>query len=68
MRVIKAKVKGRNPKLKAPEKEPADSGVLDLMSKLRASLDQGGAKSKAHSKRKTVASREKRTARKRKTA
>jgi DNA end-binding protein Ku len=69
MRVIKAKVKGKNPKLKAPEREPADSGVLDLMSKLRASLDQGG-KSKTHSRRKTVASREKSAARtrKRKTA
>lgn len=70
MRVIKAKVKGKNPNLKAPSKEPADSGVLDLMSKLRASLEQGGAKGgKAVSKRKTAASGTKTTrTRKRKTA
>ena len=71
MRVIKAKIKGKSPNLKAPSREPADSGVLDLMSKLRASLDQGGGKSsKVRSKRKTVASREKTAARtrRRKTA
>jgi DNA end-binding protein Ku len=70
MRVIKAKIKGKNPNLKAPAREPADSGVLDLMSKLRASLDQGGKSGKAHSKRKTAASREKTATRtrKRKTA
>jgi DNA end-binding protein Ku len=68
MRVIKAKIEGKNPNLKAPAREPADSGVLDLMSKLRASLDQGGGKA-SHSKRKSAGAK-KTTARtsKRKTA
>jgi non-homologous end joining protein Ku len=64
-------VKGKKPALEAPTREPADTGVLDLMSKLRASLDKGGSKSgKAQSKRKTVASGAKSAARtrKRKTA
>jgi DNA end-binding protein Ku len=71
MRVIKAKVKGKSPKLKAPAREPAESGVLDLMSKLRASLDQGSTKSvKAQAKRKGAAAGEKSSTRtrKRKTA
>src|SRR3954465_435294 len=40
MKVIKAKMKGKKPKLEAPE-ETHDSGVLDLMSRLRASLEEG---------------------------
>jgi DNA end-binding protein Ku len=60
MRIIKAKMKGKNPKLKGPEEETPDSGVLDLMSRLRASLEEGGAKKGAvRAKRKSVAARRK---------
>jgi DNA end-binding protein Ku len=56
MRVIKAKMKGKKPKLEEPEHEVADSGVLDLMSRLRASLEEGGGKKGAvRAKRKEVA-------------
>jgi DNA end-binding protein Ku len=57
MRVIKAKMKGKKPKLKEPEGETPDSGVLDLMSRLRASLEEGnGKKGAVRAKRKSVAS------------
>jgi DNA end-binding protein Ku len=60
MRIIKAKMKGKNPKLKGPEEETPDSGVLDLMSRLRASLEEGSAKKGAvRAKRKSVAARRK---------
>jgi DNA end-binding protein Ku len=64
MKIIKAKMKGKKPKLEEPEEAPADTGVLDLMSKLRASLEQGTAKKGA---RKRAPSRTRRTS-KRKTA
>jgi DNA end-binding protein Ku len=41
MRIIKAKMKGKTAKLEGPQEERPDSGVLDLMSKLRASLEEG---------------------------
>jgi DNA end-binding protein Ku len=41
MRIIKAKMKGKTAKLEGPQEETPDSGVLDLMSKLRASLEEG---------------------------
>ena len=41
MRIIKAKMKGKTAKLEAPQEETPDRGVLDLMSKLRASLEEG---------------------------
>jgi DNA end-binding protein Ku len=44
MKVIKAKMKGKKPKLAEPERETEDSGVLDLMSRLRASLEEGTGK------------------------
>jgi DNA end-binding protein Ku len=66
MKVIKAKMKGKKPKLEEPEEEPADTGVLDLMSKLRASLEQGNGKKTAKAKRGAPA-RTRRTS-KRKTA
>ena len=44
MRIIKAKMKGKKADLEAPEEEPADPKVVDLMSRLRASLEQGRAK------------------------
>jgi DNA end-binding protein Ku len=54
MKLIKAKMKGRKVELAEPEKE-TDSGVLDLMSRLKASLDQGGAKKSASAKKKAPA-------------
>jgi DNA end-binding protein Ku len=50
MKLIKAKMKGKEIKLKPAEKNE-DSGVLDLMSRLRASLDQGTAKKATHAKK-----------------
>jgi DNA end-binding protein Ku len=56
MRVIKAKMKGKKPRLEEPEGETPDSGVLDLMSRLRASLEEGdGKKGAVRAKRKSVA-------------
>ena len=56
MRIIKAKMKGKKPKLEGPEGEERDSDVLDLMSRLRASLEEGsGKKGAARAKTKSVA-------------
>src|SRR6267143_4957098 len=56
MKVIKAKMKGKKIKLEGPEEEAPDSGVLDLMSRLRASLEEGsGKKGAVRAKRKSVA-------------
>jgi DNA end-binding protein Ku len=56
MRVIKAKMKGKKPKLVEPEHETEDSGVLDLMSRLRASLEEGsGKRGTVRTKEKAVA-------------
>ena len=65
MKIIRAKMKGKKAKL--PEREEApDSGVLDLMSKLRASLEQGSGKKTTKTKRASTA--KKTRAAKRKTA
>ena len=50
MKIIKAKMKGKKVKLEEPE-EREETGVLDLMAKLRASLDQGTAKKTTRTKR-----------------
>jgi len=50
MKVITAKMRGKKVKLESPE-ESRDSNVLDLMSKLKASLDQGSAKKSSRAKR-----------------
>jgi DNA end-binding protein Ku len=56
MRIIKAKMKGKKPNLKEPPTEAPDSGVLDLMSRLRASLAEGtGKKGAARLTKKTLA-------------
>lgn len=69
MKVIKAKMRGKKIKLEEPEGEPVDSGVLDLMSRLKASLEQGGGKKAARSKRSAATTRTRTTkAGKRKTA
>jgi non-homologous end joining protein Ku len=39
MRLIKARIKGQKPRLPAPEGEPQASEVVDLMERLRQSLD-----------------------------
>ncbi len=58
MRIIKAKMKGKKPSLEEPEGASPDSGVFDLMSRLRASLEEGSAKTGAvRAKRKSVAAR-----------
>jgi DNA end-binding protein Ku len=60
MRIIKAKMKGKKPRLEEPEGEAHDSGVLDLMSRLRASLEEGsGKKGGAPAKKKIVAAHRK---------
>ena len=56
MRIIKAKMKGKKPKLEGPQGPEQDSGVLDLMSRLRASLEEGATKKGAvRAKSKSVA-------------
>jgi DNA end-binding protein Ku len=50
MKIIKGKMKGKKVKLEEPE-EVVDTGVLDLMSRLRASLEQGNAKKTARAKK-----------------
>lgn len=55
MRVIRAKMKGKKPKLKGPQEMEADSGVIDLMSRLQASLEQGGKRTAKTAKKKTSA-------------
>ncbi len=52
MRIIKAKMKGKKVKLEEADEGPADPKVIDLMSRLRESLEQGrgkasGAKTRA---------------------
>ena len=39
MRIIKAKLKGKKPRLEEQEPEPADAQVVDLMARLRESLE-----------------------------
>jgi DNA end-binding protein Ku len=51
MTVIRAKMRGKKIKLEEPEGQPVDSGVLDLMSRLRASLEQGSGKKASRNKR-----------------
>ena len=65
MKVIKAKMKGKKVKLEEPEGEAHDSDVLDLMSRLRASLEEGaGKKGSVRAKRKSVAASRKPRAKK----
>jgi DNA end-binding protein Ku len=70
MRIIKAKMKGKKITLEEPEREPQDAGVIDLMSRLRESLEQGKAKKQGavRAARKTAAAREKKPPRRKKTA
>jgi DNA end-binding protein Ku len=54
MRIIKAKMKGKKPNLEEPATEAHDSGVLDLMSRLRASLAEGTRKKATARPRKKI--------------
>jgi DNA end-binding protein Ku len=56
MKVIKAKMRGKKVKLEEPVEE-RDNGVLDLMSRLKASLDQGAAKKTGRRKRSTASAK-----------
>ncbi|HUR95895.1 MAG TPA: Ku protein [Gemmatimonadales bacterium] len=58
MRVINAKMKGKKPKLIDEDHTPKQAEVVDLMSRLRASLEgKGGAKKGAGSSKKAAASK-----------
>ena len=61
MRVINAKVKGRAPKLVAEARGPKQAEVVDLMARLRASLERGTPKG---SRRKAGASKGRKVTRK----
>lgn len=56
MKIINARMKGKKIKLEEPE-EVVDTGVLDLMTKLRASLEQGTPKKKGRAAKKAPAKR-----------
>ncbi len=68
MKVIKAKMKGKTIKVEEPEEEDVDTGVLDLMSRLRASLEQGNGKKGARAKRASTSGKKTARASRRKTA
>ncbi|MEP6691460.1 MAG: Ku protein [Gemmatimonadaceae bacterium] len=55
MKIIRARMKGKKPKLEEPDQEPADAKVLDLMERLRQSLDQGKKTGSARGAGKTAA-------------
>jgi DNA end-binding protein Ku len=54
LRIIKAKMKGKTPKLEGPQREPEEAGVIDLMSRLRESLEQGRDGGRRATKKKAV--------------
>lgn len=56
MKIIKGKMKGKKVKLAGKEEE-VDSGVLDLMTKLRASLEQGSDRKTKRATKKAPAKR-----------
>ncbi|HET7695417.1 MAG TPA: Ku protein [Vicinamibacterales bacterium] len=67
LRVINAKVKGKRPKLIDEDRTPKQAEVVDLMARLRASLEGRGTKAAgAGSSRKTAASKGRKPARGRK--
>ena len=60
MKVIRAKMKGKKIKYEEPDTDNQDTGVLDLMAKLQASLEQAKPKRGAvRVKKKSAAAREK---------
>jgi DNA end-binding protein Ku len=67
MRIIKGKLKGKTPRLKERE-TPQQAEVIDLMARLRASLEGTAKKGKAASARTPAAKKRKTDARKRRVA
>ena len=67
MKVIRAKMRGKKVKFEEPVEE-IDSGVLDLMSRLKASLEQGNGRKAGRGKRASAAKPRAPRASKRKTA
>jgi DNA end-binding protein Ku len=64
MRVINAKMKGKKPKLIDEDHTPKQAQVVDLMARLRASLEgKGGVKKTAGSSKKPAASKPRKSAR-----
>jgi DNA end-binding protein Ku len=64
MRVINAKMKGKTPKLIDEDHTPKQAEVVDLMARLRASLEgKGAGKKAAGSSKKAAASKPRKTAR-----
>jgi DNA end-binding protein Ku len=66
MRIIRAKAKGQKIRLEAPEAPATDEKVLDLMTRLRESLEQGratkGRRGEVRAERKAAAAEEKKPA------
>jgi DNA end-binding protein Ku len=67
MKVIRAKMKGKKIEVEEPDEQTEDRGVIDLMSRLQASLEQGKQRN-GGAKKKTGTSRRKTTRAKRRTA
>jgi DNA end-binding protein Ku len=63
LRVINAKLKGKKPKLIDEDTTPKQAEVVDLMARLRASLEGRGSKAGAGSRRKAAASKGRKTTR-----
>lgn len=63
LRVINAKLKGKKPKLIDEDTTPKQAEVVDLMARLRASLEGRGGKAGTGSRRKAAASKGRKTAR-----
>ena len=62
MKIIRAKMKGRKIEAKAPPEEAPETEVIDLMDRLRESLEQGRkGRDAVRTKRKTAASRERKS-------
>jgi DNA end-binding protein Ku len=61
MRLINAKVKGRTPKLQEMQSTPQGAEVVDLMARLRASLEGRTAASHAGTSRKAHASKQRKS-------
>lgn len=51
MRIIRAKMKGKRVRLEAGDDEPKDAQVLDLMSRLQASIGKTGVRARRSSGR-----------------
>jgi DNA end-binding protein Ku len=68
MRVIKAKMRGKKATLTPEPEEPRGAEVIDLMTRLRESLDQGKKRGAVRSKPDTAASGERKSAKGAKTA